>query len=145
MSSLFGNWADAPEHLIHLVVAFLLALPIGWNREREDRSAGIRTFPLVAIASCGLVQVAVSVLGPNGPTNAQILQGLVTGIGFIGAGAIMRQGESTTGTATAASIWNVGIIGGAVGYGYFDIGVILMIANVLVLRGLSRYRRPEGP
>lgn len=144
MSSILGNWADAPEHVVHLLVAFLLALPIGWNREREEHSAGIRTFPLVAIASCGLVQVAVSVLGPNGPTNAQILQGLVTGIGFIGAGAIMRQGESTTGTATAASIWNVGIIGGAVGYGYFDIGVILMVANIAVLGGLSRYRRSGG-
>lgn len=144
MSNLFGNWADAPEHIVHLLVAFLLALPIGLDREREDRSAGIRTFPIVAIASCGLVQLAISVIGPNAPTNSQVMQGLVTGIGFIGAGAIMRQGEFTTGTATAASIWNVGIIGGAVGYGYFDIGVILMIANIAVLRVLAKRGRREN-
>ena len=141
MSNPFGNWADAPDHLIHLAVAFALAVPIGANREHEDRSAGIRTFPLVAIASCGLVQLAVSVLGPGALTHAQILQGLVTGIGFIGAGSIMREGTSTHGMATAASIWNVGIIGAAVGYGYFDIGVILAVANIIVLRTLSRFRR----
>ena len=66
------------------------------------------------------------------------------GNGIIGAGAIMRQGETTTGIATAAGIRNVGVIGGAVGYGYFNIGVILTIADVLVLRGLSRDRRRDG-
>jgi putative Mg2+ transporter-C (MgtC) family protein len=130
LTHLLGNWADAPEHIVHLLVAFLLALPIALNREREDQSAGLRTFPLVAI-----------VLGPNTITQASILKGLVTGIGFIGAGAIMRQGTLTYGTATAASIWNVGIIGGAVGYCYFDIGIILAAANIVVLRYLARFKR----
>jgi putative Mg2+ transporter-C (MgtC) family protein len=139
----FGIWDDSLEHLVHLLVAFLLALPIGWNRAREEQGAGIRTFPLVAMASCGLVQTAVSVLGTSATTQANILQGVITGIGFIGAGAIMRQGEATTGNATAASIWTVGIIGAAVGYGYFDIGIILAVANLAVLkfRGPSP-RRP---
>jgi putative Mg2+ transporter-C (MgtC) family protein len=143
VSSLFGNWADMPEHVVHLLVAFVLAFPIGWNREREDYSAGLRTFPLVAIATCGLVQTAISVLGPSAISQASIMQGLVTGVGFIGAGAIMRQGTLTYGTATAASIWNVGIIGAAVGYGYFDIGVVLAIANIAVLRYLSRFKRKQ--
>jgi putative Mg2+ transporter-C (MgtC) family protein len=141
VTHLLGNWSDAPEHIVHLLVAFLLALPIALDREREDQSAGLLTFPLVAIASCGLVQTAISVLGPSTITQASILQGLVTGIGFIGAGAIMRQGTLTYGTATAASIWNVGIIGGAVGYGYFDIGIILAVANIVVLRYLARFKR----
>ena len=51
------------SHVISLVVAYVLALLIGWNREREERSAGIRTFPLVAMAACGFVLVAISVLG----------------------------------------------------------------------------------
>jgi putative Mg2+ transporter-C (MgtC) family protein len=130
----FGIWDDSLEHLVHLLVAFLLALPIGWNRAREEQGAGIRTFPLVAMASCGLVQTAVSVLGTSATTQANILQGVITGIGFIGAGAIMRQGEATTGNATAASIWTVGIIGAAVGYGYFDIGIILAVANLAMLK-----------
>jgi putative Mg2+ transporter-C (MgtC) family protein len=134
MSGLFGRWNDSGEHLVHLLVAFLLAMPIGWNRAREERGAGLRTFPLVAMAACGLVQTALSVLGPGAATQASIMQGVVTGVGFIGAGAIMRQGDATTGNATAASIWTVGIIGAAVGYGYFDIGLILAAANLAVLR-----------
>jgi putative Mg2+ transporter-C (MgtC) family protein len=134
MPAIFGAWSESLGHLVHLLVAFLLALPIGWNRARAERSAGIRTFPLVAIASCGLVQTAISVLGANAAAQANVLQGLVTGIGFIGAGAIIRQGDMTTGNATAASIWTVGIIGAAVGYGYYDIGVVLAAANLAVLK-----------
>jgi putative Mg2+ transporter-C (MgtC) family protein len=119
-----------------------LALPIGWNRARTERSAGLRTFPLVAMASCGLVQTAISILGPDAPSHANILQGIVIGVGFIGAGAIIRQGDVTTGNATAASVWVVGIIGAAVGYGYYDIGIILAAANLGTL--LIRVRVPAN-
>jgi len=94
MPSALGLWGDSLDHLVHLLVAFVLALPIGWHRAREEQSAGLRTFPLVAIASCGLVQTAISVFGANATVNANIMQGVVTGIGFIGAGAIIRQGEA---------------------------------------------------
>jgi putative Mg2+ transporter-C (MgtC) family protein len=133
MPSIFGIWTDSLDHFVHLLVAYLLALPIGWHRAREERGAGLRTFPLVAIASCALVQTAISVFGPTAVVNANILQGVVTGIGFIGAGAIIRQGDLTTGHATAASIWTVGVMGAAVGYGYYDIGIILAVANLAVL------------
>ena len=56
MSGVLGSWDDSFDHLVHLLVTFILALPIGWNRARAERSAGIRTFPLVAMASCGFVQ-----------------------------------------------------------------------------------------
>ena len=141
MPSIFGIWTDSLDHLVHLLVAYLLALPIGWHRAREEHSAGLRTFPLVAIAGCALVQTAISVFGPTAPGNANIIQGVVTGIGFIGAGAIIRQGDLTTGHATAASIWAVGIMGAAVGYGYYDIGIILAVANLAVL---AVRRQPSG-
>jgi putative Mg2+ transporter-C (MgtC) family protein len=142
MPSIFGIWTDSLDHFVHLLVAYVLALPIGWHRAREEHGAGLRTFPLVAIASCALVQTAISVFGPTAVVNANILQGVVTGIGFIGAGAIMRQGDLTTGHATAASIWTVGIMGAAVGYGYYDIGIILTLANFGVL--MLRRRLPSG-
>jgi putative Mg2+ transporter-C (MgtC) family protein len=141
MPSFLGIWTDSLDHLVHLLVAYVLALPIGWHRAREEHSAGLRTFPLVAIASCALVQTAISVFGPTAPGNANIIQGVVTGIGFIGAGAIIRQGDLTTGHATAASIWAVGIMGAAVGYGYYDIGIILAVANLAVL---AVRRQPSG-
>lgn len=134
MPSVLGIWSDSLDHLIHLLVAFILALPIGWNRAHAERGAGLRTLPLVAMASCGLVQTAISVLGPGAQSQANILQGVVIGVGFIGAGAIIRQGDITTGNATAASVWVVGIMGAAVGYGYYDIGIILAAANLAVLQ-----------
>ena len=72
-------------------------------------------------------------LGTGALTQANILQGVITGVGFIGAGAIMRQGDITTRSATAASVWTVGVIVAAVGYGYYDIGIILAAANFAVL------------
>src|SRR5215813_13792832 len=148
-TTMLGVWTDSLDHLVHLVVAFILALPIGWNRARAERGAGLRTFPLVAMASCGLVQAAISVLGAGAPSQANILQGVVTGVGFIGAGAIIRQGDVTTGNATAASIWVVGIMGAAVGYGYYDIGIILAGANLAVLLIRTPFRdsasAPESP
>ena len=101
------------------------------------------------MASCGLVQTAISVIGLRVPNHANVLQGVVTGVGFIGAGAIIRQGDITTGNATAASIWTVGIIGAAVGYGYYDIGIILAAANLAVLMLRTRlrdiHRRQRAP
>jgi putative Mg2+ transporter-C (MgtC) family protein len=137
---MLGNWSGSLDHFVHLLVAFVLASPIGWHRAREEQSAGFRTFPLVAMASCGLVQTAISVLGASAPFNANILSGVVTGIGFIGAGAIIKEGAAISGHATAASVWTVGIIGAAVGYGYYDIGLILAAANlaVLMLRAPTR-------
>jgi putative Mg2+ transporter-C (MgtC) family protein len=56
-----GQTFNIVPHVIALAVAYVLALPIGWDREREERSAGLRTFPLVAIASCGFVQAAETI------------------------------------------------------------------------------------
>jgi putative Mg2+ transporter-C (MgtC) family protein len=136
---MLGNWNDSLDHLVHLLVAFILALPIGWHRAREEQSAGLRTFPLVAMASCGFVQTGISVLGSGAATQANIMQGVIIGVGFIGAGAIMKEGAVATGHATAASVWVVGIIGAAVGYGYYDIGLILAAANLTVLLIRARF------
>src|SRR5512133_1926661 len=96
--------------VVDLLIAYVLAVPIGWNREREDRSAGIRTFPIVAIASCALTLIAMGLKGSTPDAASRIMQGLVTGIGFIGGGAILKDRGSVSGTATAASVWNIGIV-----------------------------------
>jgi putative Mg2+ transporter-C (MgtC) family protein len=134
-----SNWDTARtlENLLTLSAAYVLALPIGWNREKEERSAGLRTFPLVAMAACGFVMIAVGVLGEGTPEQGMVMQGLITGVGFIGGGAILKQGDRATGTATAASLWATGAIGVAVGYGLFDVGLILSGVIYLTLRFLS--------
>ena len=127
--------------MIVLGVAYVLALPIGWNREREERSAGLRTFPLVSIAACGFVMIAIEVLGADSEGQARILEGLMTGIGFIGGGAILKQGDRAHGTATAASLWATGAVGAAVGYGQLDIAVILSVVIFVTLAVLSPLKR----
>lgn len=140
---LFETWnaTEALSHLIHLLVAYALALPIGWNREREERSAGLRTFPLVSMAACGFVMIAIEVLGIDSEGQARILEGLMTGIGFIGGGAILKQGDRARGTATAASLWATGAIGAAVGYGELDIAIIMSAVIFVTLSLLAPLKR----
>ena len=88
-----------------MAAAYLLALPVGWNGEKEERSAGLRTFPLVAVAACGFVQAAESLTVGEPEAMARIIEGIITGMGFIGGGAILRLKDSVKGTATAASLW----------------------------------------
>ncbi len=121
-------------HMIALVVAYALALPIGWDRERAARSAGLRTFPLVALASCGFVQATESLLVDSPEAVARIVEGLITGIGFIGGGAILKDGLSVRGTATAASIWSTGAIGTSVGLGAFDVAIAIAVMTFLTLK-----------
>lgn len=102
--------------------------------ERDDRSAGIRTFPLVAIASCGFVLVGVAILGRESMGQSRIMEGLITGVGFIGGGAILKPGGKATGTATAASLWATEALGAAVGYGLYDIAAMLSLTTFLTLR-----------
>jgi putative Mg2+ transporter-C (MgtC) family protein len=128
-------------HVVALAVAYLLALPIGWNREKEERSAGLRTFPLVAIASCGFIQAAESVTHDSPEAMARIVEGLITGVGFIGGGAILRLKDSVKGTATAASLWVTGATGAAVGLGSYDVAVILAAVTFVTLRLLSPLKR----
>ncbi len=117
-----------------VAIAYVLALPIGWNWEKLRHNTGLRTFPLVAVASCSYVLVAKHALGPNDPNIDRVIQGLMTGIGFIGGGAIFYQGVNVRGTATAASIWCVGALGAAVACGAWDIAVLLGVVNLATLR-----------
>jgi len=125
------------EQGIPLVIAYVLAFPIGWNREQAERSAGLRTFPLVALASCGFVQAAEPVLATHPEAMARIMEGLITGMGFIGGGAILRLKDSVKGTATAASLWVTGAIGVAVGLGTYDVALMLAVATCVTLWILS--------
>ena len=135
-----NNFAIMP-HLLALGVAYLLAVPIGWNREREERSAGLRTFPLVAVATCGVVQACETLVATSPEAMARIVEGLITGMGFIGGGAILRQSDSVKGTATAASLWVTGAIGIAVGVGSYDVGVVLAVATVITLWAMAPLKR----
>jgi len=124
-------------HAVAMLIAYALAFPLGWNREKEERSAGLRTFPLVAIASCGFIQAAEGFFAGHPEAMARIVEGIVAGMGFIGGGAILRREGSVHGTATAASLWVTGAIGVASGLGSYDVAVMLSIAAFVSLRLLQ--------
>jgi putative Mg2+ transporter-C (MgtC) family protein len=130
--------------LVRLIAAFLLSFPVAWEREQSTRRMGLRTFPLVAMASCGYVLVASAVVGSGSEQQARIIQGLMSGIGFIGGGAILKQGGGVDGTATAASIWTTGVIGAAVAYQDYEIAVVVSLINFLTLRLLTPVERKTG-
>ncbi|KQQ46090.1 MULTISPECIES: MgtC/SapB family protein [Rhizobium/Agrobacterium group] len=132
-------------HLIALLVAYVLALPIGWDREQNERSAGLRTFPLVAIAACGFIQAAETITLGNAEATARVVEGLINGVGFIGGGAILVGKMGTRGTATAASIWATGAIGAAVGLGSYDTAIVLSIVTFLTLRVMTNFKSPANP
>lgn len=119
--------------LSHLGIAFVLAFVIGWDREKENRAPGLRTFPLVAVSSCAYIMLSLSVFGNTPNALARVVQGLMTGIGFIGGGAILKDKSGVSGTATAASIWTTGAIGAAVAFRRYDFAVALTLMNVLIL------------
>ena len=142
MEQVFGAEAfNTMPHIVALLAAYALAFPIGWNREREERSAGLRTFPLVAVATCGFVQGVEHLIADSPEATARIVEGLITGMGFIGGGAILRQENSVKGTATAASLWVTGAIGAAVGLGSYDVAVVLTIVTIATLWIMAPLKR----
>ena len=131
------DWHPALRELWHLAVAFLLTATIGWNRERESHNVGIRAFPVVGIASCAYLMVTLDTAHFDQASTSRVLQGLIAGIGFIGGGAIVKEGVTAHGTATAASVWCAGAIGSAVAVDHWTIAVILTVLNLVALRGLA--------
>ncbi|WP_424361239.1 MgtC/SapB family protein [Methylocystis parvus] len=122
------------EHMTSLLLAYALALPIGWDREVKDRSAGLRTFPLVALATCGFVVATENFFAGAPDARAKVIEGLITGIGFIGGGAILKEGGTVRGTATAASLWVTGAIGAAVGLNSYDVAIALCVLTFVTLK-----------
>jgi putative Mg2+ transporter-C (MgtC) family protein len=136
----FLEFSVLVKNLGSIAIAFLLALPVGWEREQSERSAGLRTFPLVAMASCGYLLIAGPLLAGHPEGQARVLEGLITGIGFIGGGAILKSEGAVRGTATAASIWNTGAIGAAVAFDRYEIAILLAVVNFATLRWLALFK-----
>jgi putative Mg2+ transporter-C (MgtC) family protein len=129
-----GRWPEIWNDLRHIGLAYLLTAIIGWDREQEAHSTGLRTFPIVGMASCGYLLVLGS--QPDIAAQSRVLQGLITGIGFVGGGAILKEGSTVKGTATAASVWNAGVIGASIAMDRYEIAIVLAALNLFTLRAL---------
>ncbi len=128
------------QTLADILIAYIVAAPVGWERERHERSAGLRTFPLVSVAACAFVAISARAMH-GADAQSRVIQGLIGGVGFIGAGTILRAGHSVHGTATAASILVTGVIGIAVAYHFYDVAVLLSVISLLTLRLFQAWKR----
>ena len=135
--------ADAPwwVDIGHIVLAAMLGAVIGWQREHRGREAGIRTYMATALGACafGLVSGAI---GDQGRISA----GIVTGIGFIGAGIILRDAGRVTGLTTAATLWASAAVGLSAAYGIYHLAIITaaMLLLILSLIHISEPTRRRG-
>ena len=142
----------APELAVNLIIflnllgALALGLLVGYERSYHGRAAGMRTYGLVCMASAALTVLAgyptfwyggqlVTYVGAD-PT--RIIQGIVTGIGFLGAGVIMREGMSISGLTTAASLWASSAIGIMVGVGFYPAAILLALLSAICMMWVSK-------
>ena len=152
LESLAAYWS-APTVAVNIIVflnllgALLLGLLVGYERAYHGRAAGMRTYGLVCMASAALTVIAgfpgywhggyAGVLASADPTT-RVIQGIVTGIGFLGAGVIMREGFTISGLTTAASIWASCAIGILVGVGFYGAAILLTLLSAASMLWISR-------
>lgn len=131
------------EEASRIAGAILLSLPIAWNRELNTRIAGLRTFPLVAAGACAYAMIGFNLIGETGDpeARARIVQGLLSGIGFLGGGAILKNSDHVRGTASAAAIWITGAIGCACAADYWSLAVILSLTSLIIFVYLGRAKK----
>ncbi len=133
---------------IKIIVGFVLGLLVGYERSYHGRAAGMRTYALVCMSSAAIVAICgdMSVwFGGQGNNEfvkyadpGRAIQGITTGIGFLGAGVIMRDGLSISGLTTAASIWSVSAIGVLVGVGFYGSATLLSLLLAIFMMWGSR-------
>ncbi len=138
--------------VLRLAIASVLGMIVGFERERQNQPAGLRTHTILAIGSCLAMTISINLamqftpLVPNGDP-ARLAAQVVSGIGFLGAGAILRYGTSVKGLTTATSLWTTAMVGLAIGAGHFFSGiatsvmllVILVLLNVIEKKWIRGY------
>lgn len=128
---------------ISILMAFVCGAIVGFEREKGHKPAGLRTQILICVGSAIFTVVSMSpALGGKEP--ARIAAQIVTGVGFLGAGSILRDHKQITGLTTAATIWTVSAIGIVVGAGYSTVGVLLSLGVLIVLGSLRKVENLLG-
>lgn len=157
-SEMFASYWSANEVatnfvvFLNLVGALLLGFVVGYERSYHGRAAGMRTYALVCVASCAVTVIVgypgawyggsalfqhVSA-GTPPPDPTRVIQGIVTGVGFLGAGVIMKEGLNISGLTTAASIWAASVIGILVGIGFYAAAILLTLLSAFSMLYVSK-------
>ncbi|MBC7450474.1 MAG: MgtC/SapB family protein [Cytophagales bacterium] len=126
---------EIEEPVIKLAISLVLGAFIGAEREYKSKVAGFRTIILITVGSTLFSLVSVALIGQSDPT--RIASTIVTGIGFLGAGVIFREGGTIKGITTAAVIWVAAAIGMLVGFGLYSIAIIAVVFVLIILLAFS--------
>ncbi len=138
LESLFDfDWDVMLAYTVQMVLAFGLVLPVGFNRESSRQSIGLRTFPLVSLASCCFTLLGFELNGDDDSLMGEVLGGIITGIGFVGGGAILQKDDRIEGTSTAAAIWSAGCVGVAVAMGRLEIAILISVFMAIIFYFVS--------
>jgi putative Mg2+ transporter-C (MgtC) family protein len=137
------------DFALRIVVTLILAIAIGTEREYHGHPAGIRTMALVGVGACLFTTISLESVFGTRTDPTRIAAQIVTGVGFLGAGAILRHGTDVRGLTTAATIWVVAAIGMVVGFGNYKIAIfttVLVLVTLVAIRPLERrmFHRQEG-
>jgi putative Mg2+ transporter-C (MgtC) family protein len=152
MGPMFISANDWPHITFRLSLALLVGCLIGFNRQQGGRPAGMRTFMLVSMGAALFVMIPLQAEGesPYAATNAlsRTIQGVATGIGFLGAGLILQESPSKKSAVpkvknltTAACIWTAAGLGAAIGCGLWQMGLLGGLLTLITLSGVKRLTR----
>lgn len=141
----FPDWSKFVHVIIRLIAAALLGAIIGFQREKAGKPAGLRTHMLVTLGTCIFV-LACAGYGMDADDLSRVIQGIVTGIGFIGAGSILKldKERDIQGLTTAASVWVTAAVGVAVGLGGLGLALLATILALFVLALLGKFEIQAG-
>lgn len=118
------------EFTVRLTLAFVLGAAIGIERQWRQKSAGLRTNTLVSIGAAAFILLSVSITGHSGDPSRVAAQ-IVSGIGFLGAGVIMKDGLNVQGLNTAATLWCAAAVGALVGIGLFPQAILTTVTVII--------------
>ncbi|MGZ5967493.1 MAG: MgtC/SapB family protein [Polyangiales bacterium] len=140
------SWAATARVSLRLGAAVLLGGAIGWERELHHRWAGLRTHILVTIGTAAFMLLACEMALRSNTDPIRALQGVVTGIGFLGGGAILKlqHEKRIEGLTTAAGIWSSGAIGLAVGAGWVVLATLLTFLSLAILHVVRKIEASHG-
>ena len=130
-----------PEDMISIALAVALGAAVGLEREISSKAAGLRTNVLICLGAAVFTIVSRE-FAAESDSITRIAAGIVTGMGFLGAGAIIQDRGGIQGLTTAATIWLVASIGMACGAGFYKLATIVALIAVLVLMGLGWIEKP---
>lgn len=146
----FTTGLNSPNDVVTIIIQFVAAIVfgfiIGYDREKAGKAAGIRTYVLVTLGTTVFLITAKS-SGLSSDALARVIEGIITGIGFVGAGAILKlnREKDVKGLTTSAGIWMAAAIGVAIGLRAFGIALFATVSTYLILRVLGMVKDEVEP